>query len=226
MKIKLRNKYLSTQRFNRYLVATDYNNTKAKKLYAGNISLAKAFHPVLSQFEVVLRNNINTILSTHFADEDWIINQKNKFMSHDSLASSGYFLRKRIQKAENNLKRRSLPIIVGNIISEQMFGFWLAFFTPHNYAILEGKPMLIFPHKPFSENRTTIYTKLEKIKNFRNRVNHCEPICFRGKTIDCNYALHIRSTLYDLISWMEPDLATYFKSIDTIPSKCNTILSI
>ena len=76
MKIELHNKYLSRPRYNRYLIATENNNGRAQKLYLANIRLAQAFHPILSQFEVVLRNSINTILSAHFADTDWIINQK------------------------------------------------------------------------------------------------------------------------------------------------------
>ena len=68
MKIILRNKYLSRQRFSRYLQAAGSNSTRAKRLYAANIRLAQAFHPILSQFEVVFRNSLNTVLATHFAD--------------------------------------------------------------------------------------------------------------------------------------------------------------
>ena len=55
MKKQLRYKYLSRPRYNRYLAATANNNEKAKRLYNANIRLAQAFHPILSQFEVILR---------------------------------------------------------------------------------------------------------------------------------------------------------------------------
>jgi hypothetical protein len=54
MKIELRGKYLSRPRYNRYLKATANNKDRAKRLYNANIRLAQAFHPLLSQFEVVL----------------------------------------------------------------------------------------------------------------------------------------------------------------------------
>lgn len=85
MKLAIRNKYLSSSRYNRYLVATGNDIERAKKLYHANIRLAQAFHPLLSQFEVVLRNSLNIILSSHFRDPDWIINQKTGFMRHASL---------------------------------------------------------------------------------------------------------------------------------------------
>ncbi|MDQ1151871.1 hypothetical protein QE382_003855 [Sphingobacterium zeae] len=187
MKIELRNKYLSRPRYNRYLIATANNKIKAKRLYNANIRLAQAFHPLLSQFEVVLRNKLNIVLTSHFNDPDWIITQKNGFMRHQSLRNSHYFLKTCIQKSEHKLNRRGIPITNGKIISDQTFGFWLAFFLPHHYTLVNGQPIHVFIHKPALENRASIYDKLDKIKNFRNRVNHCEPICFSGHNIDCSY---------------------------------------
>jgi hypothetical protein len=226
MRIALRNKYLSRQRFNRYLVATGNNNTRAKKLYAANIRLAQSFHPVLSQFEVVLRNCLNTVLTTHFSDPDWIINQKTGFMRHASLAQSHFFLRTCVQRTENNLRRRGIPVTAGKVISDQTFGFWLALFVSHHYSLIGGRPIFAFPHKPATENRASIHQKLEEIKNYRNRMNHCEPLCFVGNTIDCSYSLGIRNLLYDLVGWIDPELVSYFQTIDTIQTQTARIIRI
>jgi hypothetical protein len=208
------------------LNATGNNNERAKKLYNANIRLAQAFHPILSQFEVVLRNNLNISLSIYFSDPEWIINQKSGFMRDNSLRNSHYFLRTCIQKTETKLTRRAIPITSGKIISDQTFGFWIAFFLSHHYSLVGGQPIHIFAHKPISENRASIYSKLDEIKNFRNRVNHCEPICFKGHTIDCSLALDIRSKLYSLIKWIDPQLVPFFESIDNIQSKTSFIMTI
>lgn len=226
MKFELRNKFLSRPRYSRYLNATANTPDRAKKLYNANIRLAQAFHPILSQFEVVLRNNLNIILAAHFADTDWIINQKTGFMGDNSLRSSHYFLRTCIQRTENKLSRRAIPITNGKIISDQTFGFWLAFFLSHHYSLVGGQPIHVFSHKPSTENRASIYNKLNSIKNFRNRVNHCEPLCFIGHDIDCSYALDIRTKLYDLIEWMNPSLVPFFKNMDNIQNKTNHIMGI
>ncbi len=226
MKIDLRNKFLSRPRYNRYLTATANNNTRAKNLYAGNIRLAQAFHPVLSQFEVILRNSLNIILVSYYTDPDWIINQKTGFMRHPSLRISHFFLKSSVQKTENKLNARSIPITSGKIISDQTFGFWIAFYLPHHYTLVGGQPIHAFPNKPSTENRASIYDKLEEIKQFRNRMNHCEPLCFIGPNIDCTYALDIRKNLYDLIQWIDPDLIPFFSGIDDIQSKTTEIMKI
>jgi len=226
MKLALRNKHFSRPRYNRYLTATNDNKESAKKLYHANIRLAQAFHPVLSQFEVVFRNSLNIILSTHFNDPDWIINQTTGFMRHSSLRDSHYFLRNCIQKTTTQLTRRAIPITSGKIISDQTFGFWLAFFLPHHYSLVGGQPIHIFPHKPTIENRASIYGKLNDIKSFRNRVSHCEPLCFNGHYIDCTLALNIRATLYDLLSWIDPQLIPFFENMENIQSKTNYIMTI
>jgi hypothetical protein len=226
MKKELRYKYFSRPRYNRYLAATAYNNDRAKRLYNANIRLAQAFHPILSQFEVILRNSLCLKMATHFADPDWIINQKSGFMSHHSLNSSYYYLKTSIRKTENKLNRRAIPITNGKIISDQTFGFWIAFFLPHHYALVSGQPIHIFPYKPATEDRASIYSKLDDLRSFRNRVNHCEPICFQTHNIDCSEAIQIRTKLYNLVEWINPDLIPFLKSIDNTQNKIDQIMNI
>lgn len=226
MRSELRFKYLSRPRHNRYLLAVGNDHDRAQRLYDANIRLAQATHPILTQFEVVLRNSLNIQLTSHFADPDWIINQKNGFMRDSSLRRSHFFLRNSIQKSEEGLNRKHIPISSGKIIADQTFGFWIALFLTHHYALIAGQPLHIFSHKPPSEDRAKIYTKLDDIRNFRNRVNHCEPLCFVGNTIDCTETQQIRTKLYDLLSWIEPKLVPFFQSIDNIPSKLTNIMRI
>ena len=226
MKYGLRNKFLSTPRINRYLKATDNHKERAKRLYNANIRLAQAFHPILTQFEVILRNSLNERLSLHFDDQDWIINQKNGFMNHPSLAKSNFFLKKSILKTERNLKVKRVSITSGKVISNQNFGFWLALFLSHHYKLVGGEPIQIFAQKPLTENRADLYRKLDDLRKFRNRTNHCEPLCFIGDSIDCGNALDIRNTLYDLVRWIEPELEPFLLSFDIIEGKINHIMKI
>lgn len=202
--MQLRNKYLSRPRINRYLSATGNDNLRAKRLYNANVRLAQAFHPILTQFEVVRRNSLNQQLSNYFGDTDWILNQKLGFMNSNSLRHSNYFLKRSVQKSENKLTNRGIPITSGKIISDQIFGFWVALYLSHHYMLIGGEPIRIFVNKPKSEDRAKIYSKLDAIRGFRNRTNHCEPICFAGNNIDCSRALDIRTKLYNLIQWIEP----------------------
>lgn len=226
MRNELINKFLSRPRYNRYLSATGNDRTRARRLYNANIRLAQATHPLLTQFEVVLRNSLNLQLSSYFVDPDWIINQKNGFMNNRSLRFSNYFLKRSVQNSEDKLTQRRIPLTSGKIISEQTFGFWISLFLSHHYSLIGGQSIQIFVHKPQTENRASIYSKLNDIRDFRNRVNHCEPLCFSGTNIDCVKVLSIRSELYQLINWIEPDLTPFFESIDNIQSKVNNLLRI
>lgn len=226
MKVELRNKYLSTPRYNRYLVASANDHNRAKRLYEANIRLAQAFHPVLCQFEVILRNALNRVLCLHFADQDWIIHQKDGFMRDGSLKHSHYFLKTCVQKTETKLQRRRILVTSGKIISDQTFGFWLALFLSHHYSLVGGQPIHIFPHKPVSENRAGIYNKLDRIKDFRNRVNHSEPLCFVQDSVNCEETLSIRNTIYKLIQWIDPELLPFFNSLDHIQTEANRLQHI
>jgi hypothetical protein len=169
---------------------------------------------------------MNEILIANFSDADWIINQKSGIMSDPSLKTSHYFLRTTISKSERKLNSKQIPITSGKIIADQTFGFWVSLFLPHHYRLVSGSPIHAFPLKPASENRASIHAKLEEIKDFRNRVNHCEPLCFSGNRIDCTKALEIRSFIYDLLAWIHLDLPGFFSRFDNIPYQCRRIATM
>jgi Abi-like protein. len=225
MRLSLRTKYLSQPRYDRYLIATGSDLSRAKKLYTANIRLAQAFHPVISQFEVILRNSLNLELANHFADPNWIRNQKSGFMDDTSLGANKY-LKRQVVSTERKLRRSRITITSGKVISDQTLGFWVALFSVPYYRLLIGKPIHIFPNKPSVENRSTLHQKLEKIRDFRNRVNHCEPICFGGNTINCNEANLIRQMIIDLTGWLDPNLIAFLSKLDNINSKINNVLRV
>lgn len=149
--------YFSAARVNRYLIATGNSKGKTVRLYKINLKTSQAFHPLLGIFEVILRNRLNDILTSHFSDPDWIINQKAGFMSDSSLRytykrtgnlKSNDFLKREINKAEKRLKKSNTPIASGKIIAEHTLGFWTDLFEVHHYRLLKGKPIQIFHSLP------------------------------------------------------------------------------
>src|SRR5690606_7063571 len=131
-------------------------------------------------------------ISTFFNDTDWIINQKRHFMSAPSLAGTSFFLRKEVERAEMKIRKKSKAVHSSKIIAEQNLGFWTSFFDPHHFKIIEGIPIKALPNKPKEINRQNIAFMLKEIREFRNRVYHHEPICFKGNSIDFSQAILIR----------------------------------
>lgn len=219
------NTYLSTSRYHRYQAATAHNEERAEQLYRGNVRLSQAFYPVLSQFEIVIRNSLNNILSTHFADVDWIINEKAGFMAHSSLKPNSY-LRKSVQGSEYRLSMAAIPLTSGKIISDQTFGFWIALFNKEHFLLTKGRTIHAFRFKPSSEDRKTIHKRLEQLGKLRNRISHSEPVCFNGNKIDCSHLIDMRTNLFELISWIDPKLVPFFKDLDNIQDEIDSVMNI
>ncbi|TAF67571.1 MAG: hypothetical protein EAZ58_09790, partial [Flavobacterium sp.] len=83
-----------------------------------------------------------------------------------------------------------------------------------------------FSNKPPGINRNAINQKLNRIREFRNRVYHNEPICFNGNTIDFTYAENIKNEIYEILSWIDTDLTDYVEYFDVIDNKINLAKNI
>jgi hypothetical protein len=228
MRINKVRTHLSSARINRYLIATGNNNQRAVKLYKHNLKVSQSFMPILSILEVAIRNGLNTILTAHFTDPDWVINEKNGFMSHASLTYHNrltnrivhnHFLKKSVEKSEHKLTKYGLPLSAGKIISDQNFGFWTELFELTFYRILNGRPIQIFTNLPANTNRIDVMTRLNKIRNFRNRISHSEPICFSNNTIDFSEAIDVHNTIIELLNWIDPELERFIKDLDSVSVK-------
>ena len=218
-------KYFSQSRVNRYLLATGNSTTKAVKLYKVNLKISQAFHPLLGFFEIILRNRLNDILTSHFKDPDWIINQKSGFMSDSWLIFTNKltgqhkindFLKKEISKAEKRLHKTKTQITSGKIIAEQTLGFWTDLFEVHNYRLLKGKPIQIFNSLPVNQGRKEINDELNKIRRFRNRINHNEPICFSKNNIDFNEAIEVHKSIINLLTLIDPNIINLIADLDKV----------
>lgn len=81
--------------------------------------------------------------------------------------------------------------------------------------------LYILLNKPAGINRSAISQKLNRIREFRNRVYHNEPICFNGNTIDLTYAENIKNEIYEMLNWIDADLTDYVEYFDAIDNKIN-----
>jgi hypothetical protein len=218
--------HLSPPRLQRFLQATGNSKAKAQKLYRVNLRVSQAFYPVLHLFEIFLRNTVYDHISRHFSNPNWIVSEKSGFMSDPSLTPSRFLLRKSIEKAERTIIRKGSTVTSGKVIAELSFGFWTSLFDTHHYRLIGGAPIHAFQHKPAYANRNMINQKLNRIRGFRNRIYHNEPICFDGSTIDFTKAQKIKNELYDLLSWIDSDLTDYVEYFDGVQSKIETIQNL
>jgi hypothetical protein len=208
------------------LVAAGNSKTKAQQLYRINLRVSQAFYPILNLFEIFLRNSINYQITLYFNNPNWIISEKQGFMNDNSLKTSKFFLKNAIEKAERTIRRKGGVISSGKVIAEQSFGFWTSLFETHHYRLIGGVVIHCFPNKPNNVNRSIISQKLNRIREFRNRVYHNEPICFDGQNIDFRGAEYIRDEIFEMLTWIDPDLSAYVEYFDGVQSKISQVNNV
>ena len=208
-------RFYSYQRINKYFRATGRDKQKAMSLYYANLELAQAFHPLLGTFEVILRNQIHYALAAHFNDKEWIINQKDGFMQ-DRRLGTRFWLKNEVMKAESKLHEKRIPVTAGRVIAEQNLGFWNSLFEKKPFAVLAGVPLSVFKNKPTSIDRSHINTRIIEVREFRNRINHNEPVCFVDGKKDFSYALDMHRKIMELLEWIDDDIPKSLVAVDKV----------
>jgi hypothetical protein len=73
------------------------------------------------------------------------------------------------------------------------------------------------------------YNKLEhylsRVREFRNRVYHNEPVCFEEMKANFSNAENVRRDIYELLEWINPELPVYVGSFDTINHNINSFIA-
>ncbi|MEQ9424587.1 MAG: hypothetical protein RJQ09_09230 [Cyclobacteriaceae bacterium] len=169
---------------------------------------------------------MNYQITSYFTNPNWIIAEKSGFMNNNSLRASRFFLKNSVDKAERTIRRKGGAISSGKVIAEQSLAFWTSLFEPHHYRLIGGIVIHCFPEKPSNVNRSIISQKLNRIREFRNRVYHNEPICFDGQNIDFSEAENIRDEIFEMLTWIDSDLSTYAEYFNGINAKIDQVNNI
>jgi hypothetical protein len=207
--------FISKPRMDKFLSAVLNSEQKAKKLYHINLNVSRSFYPILHMFEIALRNSIYERLVIFFSPH-WILHEKERFMSDPSLAVSGFHLKHSVNNAEQEVWNKYGLISSTRVMANQHFGFWTRLFDLAHYRLIGGSIIHCFPNRPSSINRREIASKLNRIRSFRNRIYHNEPICFSGYCVNFELARTIQQEIYEVLQWMDQDLAMYVRHFDDI----------
>ncbi|HEY4338034.1 MAG TPA: hypothetical protein VGM89_19120 [Puia sp.] len=195
---------------------------KTLSLYNANIRLSQAFLPVLSYFEVALRNRIDQHYQQAMGYSDWLL----------TAALTGGFLTKSgcISSSEKILlahAKLGVKYTHDKLVAELSFGFWRFMFAGNQYQAGGNTLLAIFPHLPARSNQNFVYQKLKKINSIRNRIAHHEPICFGTfNSISASYARNHFQEIADILGYLGIDRVHLFRGFKGIPEEANYIDSI
>ena len=197
-------KVFSTQRMQKYFNRYPDNEGAAIKHYHNNIELSEGFYSCLSMFEVALRNSLNRELTEQFGEE-WYL----RFETIPGLRN----LKSQINTAKKHIANRDETITPNKVVAELTLGFWVRLLNAE-YELVLWKPLRkAFPYlEKAKRQRHKVSAPVNKIRNFRNRVFHHEPISWNLDNL-----MEIHEMIFEVMSWINQYLPEIAKNHDRIP---------
>lgn len=166
---------LSVARLEGYKAA-DAPDDKNRSLerYHWNARVSAGFIVPLHICEVAVRNGVAVALEQIYGP-DWPLSQG--FLQSLPNPSQGFDPRNHL------IDTRKKHLSTGKVIPELKFGFWIGLFTSR-FDDRIWNPLFnsVFPNGPkasVGQSREAMYSQLNKVREFRNRVAHYEPIYMR-----------------------------------------------
>jgi len=186
-------KWLSTGRFETFLIAANGSRSLALEIYEWNSKLGAAFLHDLGHLEVGIRNAYDVALSaaitagdSHWTDTGTISQLFPVVLTIDPITKvekdSNELPRNKIAQARIDASKYGSPRPVpGKIIAEIMFGFW-TYLTSNAHEKTIWVPYLNSTF-PSGTDRRKIHSTMADLRIFRNRVAHYEPIMNESELI-------------------------------------------
>lgn len=198
-------KVFSSQRMEKYFKRYPNDDEKAISHYKSNIELTESFYSVLSMFEVALRNSLNRELTEYFGTTDWYL-QVASVPGLSNLNSS-------INTAKKHIINRNETVTADKVIAELTLGFWVRLFNTEYEHILWKPLRKAFPYLEKNQRqRNNVSAPINKIRDFRNRVFHHEPISWNLDKLE-----ETHSRILKVMGWINRDLPSIAQEIDRVP---------
>jgi hypothetical protein len=160
-------------RFDRYVDATAGDSSGALRLYEWNAQTSAVLYVAVGQFEVLLRNALDTQLVKFHRT---VLGGNGEWWRADANMPLRPKQQEQVRVARSRVAQSGSPVTHGKVVAELMFGFW-RFLTdaPHSSTLWAPALRHAFPHlRP--KVRTEVYDRLTKLNSLRNRLAHYEPI--------------------------------------------------
>jgi hypothetical protein len=208
----------SAPRLQAYGKLTDRDETDKVARYIWNLALANAMQPVLHSLEVAFRNDVaraaaRITATRKFETADipsWLDAAPSMLMEHE---------RRKVLDAKERLGGDPRRWTEGHLIAMLDFGFWVAL-CRDSYADTRGEGPRLWPRardhafqkRPRSATtRAEVFHRFARIRKFRNRVAHHEPIWDRDYLVQHEYIL-------ESLSWISPRLAEALREMSPGPA--------
>jgi hypothetical protein len=160
---------ISRERIGTYLEAGGFNRVRAMRIYLWNTRMSECFYFPLQCAEIMLRNSIHEAFSNAYS-ADWPIDRKfERHVGETTIAA--------IAKVQSRIADAGHLITTPRIVAGLSFDFWAMMLTSKfDRPVWQTRLHRIFPHLPKDVPRRALATRIIRLKEFRNRIAHHEPI--------------------------------------------------
>ncbi len=196
---------ISPPRFATYLRETKGDTQIALQLYHWNSEISAAFYTTLQFAEVSLRNAVVEAVE-HAFGENW---HMHKGFFHSLPRKKGRY------SPQNDIKScaERLPT-AGAVVAELKFAFWQYMFVNGQVARIWNPSFgNSFPHfdrtLSIQQACAEMFADIEKVRHFRNRIAHHEPIFSRDLASD--YA-----RICKIVAWRSDTAARWLASVQNV----------
>lgn len=197
-------KHFSISRMHRYLQSRGGDTEKAAMDYSSNILLSEAMVPMLNTLEIALRNGIHYRLSHLYGRDDWWEAWQGDSKFH--------WQSKQVKQAKGKLRRNNEPQTSEKVLAELTFGFWVSLFNAPFQMDLWKDLRLVFSGCPRGlRKRRNISSRLNQIRDLRNRIFHYEPLLWISPKLIDQHASGV-----ELIKWVDPLLEQWLEKHDRV----------
>ena len=169
--------------------------------YILNLQSCKNFYIPLSLIEIAFRNSLNLFFIQRVG-ENWLLNKA--FIKPQ--------LRDKIEVSKKILYQQNKKITHENILAELSFGFFVTFLKkPYQEYFRYKDIMKIFPNISSNGeiiNRHFVYTRINKIRLFRNKVFH------HDKIINKSEYKNITDEIYEVLTYFDNEIVAVTKKLN------------
>lgn len=205
-------KTLSPARLARYLPAALGDKHLALRLYIWNARLCEAMYLPMQFAEVAARNAIQIPVGKRFKDK-WYENPK--FIN---LLPT----RKKDELADTVSKERGKrggALNQDHIIASLPFGFWVSLMTAsYDKQLWMNGVQMAFPGAATSEDRESIYNRLDSMRRFRNDIAHHVAIFDQSPQKEFQNVLHVTKLVCAETHWLSAETARVGRVINERPA--------
>jgi len=160
-----------------------------------------------------LRNKIDAHYKAYFQQNDWLVHQSQNGGAFHGLRSASI-----IEAHYQKLIARN-QYTHDRLISELSFGFWTTLFDRPQFRAGGQKIHSIFTDRPVGTKQKTINQELDKIRQFRNRIAHHQPLCLNmSDELDLSYSEELYRLILQYIRWLGYGKSNIYQGLDHMQS--------